>query len=339
MQPPLVSVHMITYNHAPYIRKAIESVLAQKTNFSFELVIGEDCSTDGTREIVFEYKDKYPNIIRVITSEHNVGAKANSRRTDQASRGKYIAFCEGDDFWHYTGKLQRQIDYLEDHPECGLVCSDYDVYRTATGEKVANYVRHRGWSLPASKNIEYFISGRGEGYDQVGVSILTCTVVLRRDLLERLKKADPYLHESSDLKMGDTQLWAEIYITSVVSFIPESFATHCILAESASNSRDNSKRLHFNINGTEMMMYLCDKYHVSPMVRRIHEMNRLNYMLSLAFYERDGAMAEMVKNEKGIVGAKEFMLYWGAKCSIANLILRALSQILNFRKVSRDVWA
>lgn len=75
MPEPLVSVKMITYNHAPYIAQAIEGVLMQKTNFLFELVIGEDCSTDGTREIVFEYQKKYPDIIRVITSEHNVGVK------------------------------------------------------------------------------------------------------------------------------------------------------------------------------------------------------------------------------------------------------------------------
>ena len=94
MDKPLVSVHMITYNHAPYIVKAIEGVIQQKTNFPFELVIGEDCSTDGTREIVFEYRKKYPDIIRVITSEQNVGAIKNGYRTEKACRGKYIAYCE-----------------------------------------------------------------------------------------------------------------------------------------------------------------------------------------------------------------------------------------------------
>jgi glycosyltransferase involved in cell wall biosynthesis len=75
MTDPLVSVKMITYNHAPYIAKAIEGVLNQKVNFPIELVIGEDCSTDGTREIVSDYQKKYPDIIRVITSDKNVGMK------------------------------------------------------------------------------------------------------------------------------------------------------------------------------------------------------------------------------------------------------------------------
>ena len=137
MTEPLVSARMITYNHAPYIARAIEGVLQQKTNFPFELVIGEDCSTDGTREIVFEYQKKYPDIIRVITSDSNVGSKKNGHRTSQACRGKYIAYCEGDDCWHHPGKLQKQVDYMESHPACGLVYSSYDVYHPKSKKELA----------------------------------------------------------------------------------------------------------------------------------------------------------------------------------------------------------
>jgi len=82
----------------------------QKTTFPFELIIGEDCSTDGTHEIVLDYAQKYPEIIRVITSESNVGAKANAIRVHQACQGEYIAYCDGDDFWIDPLKLQKQYD-------------------------------------------------------------------------------------------------------------------------------------------------------------------------------------------------------------------------------------
>lgn len=121
MNNPLVSVHMITYNHEPYIAQAIEGVLRQETNFPIELVIGEDCSTDRTREIVMEYQKRHPDIIRVITSDQNVGMHKNNKRTIKACRGKYLTFCEGDDYWHHTKKLQMQVDYLEAHPEVVLV--------------------------------------------------------------------------------------------------------------------------------------------------------------------------------------------------------------------------
>jgi glycosyltransferase involved in cell wall biosynthesis len=109
---PLVSVRSITYNHAAFIRQCVEGVLMQKTTFPFEYVIGEDCSTDGTREIVLEYAQKYPDIIRAITSESNVGAVENSRRSILACQGEFVASCEGDDYWIDPLKLQKQYDAI-----------------------------------------------------------------------------------------------------------------------------------------------------------------------------------------------------------------------------------
>lgn len=114
---PMVSVRTSTYQHAKYIKQCLEGVLAQKTDFSFEFIIGEDFSTDGTREIVFDYAKKYPDIIRVITADYNVGMKANGERCINAIRGKYIAICEGDDYWTDPYKLQKQIDFMEKNPD------------------------------------------------------------------------------------------------------------------------------------------------------------------------------------------------------------------------------
>lgn len=114
---PIVTVRTSTYQHGPYIKDCIEGVIMQKTTFPFEFIIGEDFSTDGTRELVFEYAKKYPDIIRVITADYNVGMKANGFRCINATRGKYIALCEGDDYWTYPYKLQKQVDFLENHPE------------------------------------------------------------------------------------------------------------------------------------------------------------------------------------------------------------------------------
>ncbi len=90
---------MITYNHDAYISQAIEGVLSQKTNFDFELVIGEDFSNDRTREICLEYKRKYPNIIRLLNRPTNVGMQRNFAETLLEGKGKYVALCEGNDYW------------------------------------------------------------------------------------------------------------------------------------------------------------------------------------------------------------------------------------------------
>jgi glycosyltransferase involved in cell wall biosynthesis len=109
----IVSICMITYNHENFIREAIEGVLMQKTTFPIELIIGEDCSTDKTRHIVREYAEKYPEIIRPLLPEKNLGVKDNFIQTLQACTGKYIALCEGDDYWIDPYKLQKQVDFLE----------------------------------------------------------------------------------------------------------------------------------------------------------------------------------------------------------------------------------
>lgn len=111
-EKPVVSVHMLAYNHGPYLAEAIEGVIAQKTDFPIELVIGEDCSTDNTRDIALDYQRRYPGMIRVIFSERNVGMIANFRRVRAACRGDFIAFCEGDDYWIDSRKLQKQINVI-----------------------------------------------------------------------------------------------------------------------------------------------------------------------------------------------------------------------------------
>ena len=104
---PTVSVAMIAYNREPFIAQAIESVLMQETAFVVELVIGEDCSTDGTRRIVQAYARKYPNVIRALLPEKNLGISRNYEAVWQACRGKYIAWLDGDDYWRSPQKIAK----------------------------------------------------------------------------------------------------------------------------------------------------------------------------------------------------------------------------------------
>lgn len=121
---PLVSVCMITYNHELYIRQAIEGVLMQKTSFPIELIISEDCGTDATRSIIQEYQKKHPDIIVADLPESNRGMMANSSHCLGLARGKYIALCEGDDYWIDPLKIQRQVAILEENENIGLCYTD-----------------------------------------------------------------------------------------------------------------------------------------------------------------------------------------------------------------------
>jgi glycosyltransferase involved in cell wall biosynthesis len=124
-----VSVCMITYNHEKFIAQAIESVMMQKASFGYELVIGEDCSSDATRDICVAYKEKYPGRILLLLRKKNLGMMPNFIQTLQACQGEYIALCEGDDYWTSLYKLQKQVDFLDSHPGFAICSHNVKVVR------------------------------------------------------------------------------------------------------------------------------------------------------------------------------------------------------------------
>jgi glycosyltransferase involved in cell wall biosynthesis len=334
MTEPLVSVKMITYNHAPFIIQSIKGVLKQKVNFPIELVIGEDYSTDGTREIVLEYQKKYSDIIRVVTSDNNVGMKKNSYRTAKACRGKYIAFCDGDDYWHHPGKLQKQADYLESHPECGLVCSDYDVYHFKSKKKIRNFVAYRNFEVPKRPTILDFVKDNGG----IGLAVLTCTVMARRALVDKITESDPYLHQDDHFLMGDTQRWAELATLAYFYYIPESLATHNITEESATRSKDIKKVLRFNISGAELRLYLCNKYNLPSSIKNIPEGSWCDNTLRLAFHSRSAELADEVRKKKKTLTGKEWLRYYGAKHPAIYHVCRLSSLFLALFRKEHDQW-
>ncbi|MCJ2092242.1 glycosyltransferase [Methylobacterium sp. J-072] len=113
---PVASVLCITYNQAMFIRETLDSILSQITNFPFELVVGDDCSSDGTADIIAEYAAQHPNLVAVLRTE-NLGVNKNFADLAERCRGEYVAICEGDDYWTDTSKLQRQVDFLRERPE------------------------------------------------------------------------------------------------------------------------------------------------------------------------------------------------------------------------------
>ncbi|MCP9748521.1 glycosyltransferase [Lacihabitans sp. CS3-21] len=119
-QKPLVSVHLLTYNHAKFIAQSIESVVNQQTSFPFEIVIGDDHSTDGTSQIVDQYAAQYPDLIKVVRGKTNGGPQPNSIRILENSQGKYMAALEGDDYWIDPLKLQKQADFMEQNPDFAI---------------------------------------------------------------------------------------------------------------------------------------------------------------------------------------------------------------------------
>lgn len=138
----MVSICCMTYNQEKYISDALNSFLMQKTDFSYEILIHDDASTDRTAEIIKEYESKYPDLIKPIYQKENQyskGVKVGCLNMERV-KGKYIAICEGDDFWTDPNKLQKQVDYMEKHPECSMCV--HAAYRVSPEKiKIKSHVR------------------------------------------------------------------------------------------------------------------------------------------------------------------------------------------------------
>lgn len=139
---PKVSVMTITYGHEAFIAETIESVLMQDVDFPVEMVIGEDCSPDGTRDIIVEYMEKYPGLIRLSDYEKNIGAAANFRTTTNRCRGEYLALLDGDDYWTSSQKLRKQVELMDASPEISMCFHPTNLVHNA--EIVVDLIEPRG---------------------------------------------------------------------------------------------------------------------------------------------------------------------------------------------------
>lgn len=133
----MVSICCITYNHEKFIREALEGFLMQKTNFKYEIIIHDDASTDNTANIIREYEEKYPDIVKPIYQKENQYSKGVeiSSITFEKTKGKYIALCEGDDYWTDENKLQIQVEYMENNPNCTFCFHDAYVLNMKNNKK------------------------------------------------------------------------------------------------------------------------------------------------------------------------------------------------------------
>lgn len=305
-QAPLVSVAMITYNHRPYIEHAINSILNQKTDFGVELIIGEDHSKDGTREFVTALPFRFPGRVRLVTSADNVGMHKNLHRVELASRGKYVAYCEGDDFWHDPYKLAKQVEYLEKRPDYVMVHSHCDRFRVQQRKLLAN-------SLTVPIGLDDC-----DAYKQILTGVrypLTVTVMARKNALFDALRHAP---ECTDPKwpMGDTQRWLELARRGKVGCIHESLATTNILPESAGQSRDSGKRLKFYLAARDLQLHYLQKFPVDAKADRLVRRNLAMSLLSEAFQagaadKADELFLEFV-SQGGEVGLRQRLQRWGS---------------------------
>lgn len=232
MITPEVSICCITYNHAKYIRDALDGFLMQKTTFPIEIIIHDDASTDGTADIIREYEAKYPDIIKPVYQTENQYSKGvrNFLTIFPMAKGKYIAMCEGDDFWTDPKKLQIQYDFMESHPDYSLCMH---------GRYNLDYFNKRYYPAPYPRNFReekiecahYFASA---------VTFYTQTLFIRVSAFQVVLQ--DIIRDCTGAPMGDIQIVYHLALVGNVRFIPRRMATYRQAVGSAMHSESGYRK-------------------------------------------------------------------------------------------------
>lgn len=274
---PLVSICCITYNHEKYIQKCLDGFFMQKTNFPFEILIHDDASTDNTQQIIKDYQRKYPHVIKPIfqhENQYSKGVKILFSYLYTKVRGKYIALCEGDDCWIDPLKLQKQIDFLEGHPDYGLIHTQCQVTNLKTG-KISTEIRN-------------CIDGQPINELLLGVFyIATLTVCFRTILLTQIDKS--YLKEN--FLMGDYPMWLEIVRICKIKYINDVTSNYNIREGSLSHKVDKKENLIFYINVRDIRLYFIKKYNYMSVYNKIYK--EKTYYMSL-YYALDNKIIKSI---------------------------------------------
>jgi glycosyltransferase involved in cell wall biosynthesis len=276
MEKALLSVCFICYNQAAFIRQALDSVLAQKVNFSWEIIIADDCSTDGTREIVVDYQSRYPGLIRVLPRDRNLGPAKNFMNLINSAGGKYIAYLEGDDYWTLDTKLRQQVDFLEEHPSFAICCTDcMETYSEDLTDTANHLFNGPGSQTETSANELIF-----RNYIQ------TCTVVFRNKLFEKFPDWYP------DLKIGDWPLHLLNAQYGAIKFIPVVSAVHRNHSSGVWSSRNVLSRTYEIIS----MFDKLERYTSLGQLPNFKRSKSNIYLSSVKYHLRKGDVVRAIRN-------------------------------------------
>ena len=310
----LISVVIPSYNRANTVGYTIDSIIAQKVNAKIEIVIGDDCSTDNAREVLLQYKEKYPDIIRLFFWEKNLGLGANWASCIKECKGKYICNCDNDDYWHNLDKLQLQLDHMESHPDCNVLITNHRCHNRDTGvitEEVAKIDR----TIPLQKAM------------WGGSSFCNATIMYRADFMKAHLDLDEFINRR--LSLQDWPAWVILAAYTDFDVLPVSTATFGI--ETVSITRpDTYERLERRYKGDAIVYeYLCELFPEKfPFDKEGWKKYANSQLLALAYRKNDYKGA---KKYAALTGGKSLKVLC-AKCCITFYLFVWLKK---FKKVMR----
>lgn len=296
-QVPVISVIVLCYNQEVTVSRTIDSILRQKSSYSFEIIIGDDASKDGTRAIVEKYATEHSNLIRVMPQFPNKGILKNYQDCLIASRGKYIATCAGDDWWQNENKLQLQVNFLEANLDYGVVYTEYDSWYS--DEKILK---------PNSNSNDNKYCPSGNVFMSILESnfITAPTALFRSDLLQYV---DFNLYTRLGFYMEDYPMWLEFSQKTKFQYLCTSTTTYTIANGSICNNSNN-----------EM---LAEKFELSVLAVKWHFVKQLPKIDLTHIYKMEDSVYLKLLNIGFLNGNRKFAAKYADKIHELDLRLFA----------------
>ncbi len=273
-EPLMVSIRCTAYNHEPYIRQCLEGFVMQKTNFRFEAIVHDDASTDGTADIIRAYAEKYPDIIKPILETENQYSKHDGslrRIMDAHTHGKYIAYCEGDDYWIDPLKLQKQVDWLEEHDDYVMSHSNCLCFHQSTEKFTHDKIENKKVEIGSELSCEDIIR-----YPRI---VMTLTVVVKKTIIDKIVNSDPFVFGSGNFLLGDIPRWYSAARMGKIHFLSDITSVYRELNSSASHIKGFKNRYKFSVSAQGLRAYLCRRDNLSSDLSNLIERRYANVLL------------------------------------------------------------
>ena len=289
----LVAIHCLVYNHEPFLYDCFEGFVMQKTDFPFVVIVHDDASTDNSAMIISEYAKNYPHIFQPIYEIENQYSKKDGslkyimNNAIDKSGAKYVAICEGDDFWIDPLKLQKQVDFMEKNPDCGLCYTDYNVCNES-GKNIEESHFNR-------ENVKPILSFEDHLFRQGFISPMTW--LYRRNVYKGF--CDQMLSNTLD---GTYVLGLEFFLNSKVSFLPITTATYRLHVGGASHPRNDNLFFLYRRSVFNIQLYYANKY---------IKISEITYLLKRIEMEELLPLAIKIDNKEYIEECKSFSRKFG----------------------------
>lgn len=243
---PMVSIVIPSYNRDSTVGQTIDSILFQQCNFSLELIIGDDCSTDNARLVLLDYQRRYPDKISLIFHEKNIGLGANWATCVKAAKGNYICNCDNDDYWHNPEKLQLQVDFMESHPDENVLITNHRNHNRKTGV-ITEELAYIDRTMPLQQAIF-------KGH----VRFCNATLMYRTEFLKNHLNLDDFIKYQFTLQ--DWNTWIILSAYTNFSIFPVSTATFGIETESITRPKTYESIINRFKNEKECYKYVCNLF-------------------------------------------------------------------------------